>query len=79
VVGDKNLAEHKSKPVQTEVQYSPEIDWVAYDISYKTKENPEKQGMFHNAKVMKQMYKPYSYLGFLGLLKTRVAFDVVMP
>jgi len=48
VVGDKNLAEHKSKPVQTEVQYSPEIDWVAYDISYKTKENPEKQGMFHN-------------------------------
>ena len=47
VVDGNNLSPDKCKPVQTEVQYTPEIDWIAYDISYKTEEDPEKQGTLY--------------------------------
>ena len=28
-------------PVQKEIKYSPEIEWLAFDITYKTKESEE--------------------------------------
>lgn len=37
MVGGKNLQEDKRiSPIQLEVQYTPTIEWVAYDISYKS-------------------------------------------
>merc|ERR1719427_1730318 len=37
VVNGEELAEGKMDPVQKEISYCPHIEWVAYDISYRTK------------------------------------------
>lgn len=43
VIDGENLAGNGS-PVQKEVQYSPKVEWVAYDISFKTTDDEDKQG-----------------------------------
>ena len=44
MVNGENLA-GKVSSVQTEVQYSPKIEWVAYDISFKITDDENNPGI----------------------------------
>ena len=47
MVDGENFADKETKPVQMEVQYTPDINWVAFDISYTTKADSQKDGILH--------------------------------
>ena len=44
VVDGENLNQKNYKPVQLEVQYCPQIEWIAYDISFRTEEDNKNHG-----------------------------------
>ncbi|XP_057316468.1 RNA-editing ligase 1, mitochondrial-like [Hydractinia symbiolongicarpus] len=53
IVNGKALHNAAMTPIQPQIQYSPNIEWNAYDISYRTKQEPDQQAYVDGDEALK--------------------------
>lgn len=86
IVDGENLNKLKMNPVQREIEYSPRIEWVAYDISYRTEKDKFEQD-FVDYDVAMEIFKQHdvSHLepllkgNMLEVLSYDLEFDSLVP